>query len=114
MVTVLPFDAMRSSPTAVCFLGEEHGEPGVSFFVTDTPPGGGPSLHTHPYAEVFVVLEGRSTFRLGDEELLVEAGNVVVVPPETPHGFTNRTEEPLRQVNIHPRDRMETTWLEDG
>jgi mannose-6-phosphate isomerase-like protein (cupin superfamily) len=114
MATVLPFADIMSSPTAACFLGSEHGEPGVSFFVTDTPPGRGPSLHTHPYAEVFIVLEGRSTFRVGDEELLVDAGHVVVVPPETPHGFTNGTQDPLRQVNIHPRDRMETTWLEEG
>jgi quercetin dioxygenase-like cupin family protein len=111
MPTVMPFSEIMSSPTAACFIGAEHGEPGVSFFVTDTPPGHGPSLHTHPYAEVFVVLDGVSTFRVGDDELRVEAGHVVVVPPETPHGFTNHTQERLRQVNIHPVDEMQTTWL---
>jgi quercetin dioxygenase-like cupin family protein len=112
MATVIPFDEIKSSPAAACFLGGEHGDPGVSFFVTRTPPGGGPSLHTHPYAEVFIVLEGQSTFLLGDEEQLVDAGHVVVVPAGAPHGFTNRTEATLHQVNIHPRDEMDTTWLE--
>ena len=113
MATVIALEDIKSSPTAACFLGRDHGEPGVSFFVTRTPPGGGPTLHTHPYAEVFVVIEGQSTFRLGDEELTVDAGQVVVVPPGAPHGFTNRTQDVLLQVNIHPRDEMETTWLDE-
>jgi hypothetical protein len=46
MAAVIPFDEIKSRPTAVCFPGGEHGDPGVSSFVTRTPPGGGPSLHT--------------------------------------------------------------------
>jgi quercetin dioxygenase-like cupin family protein len=111
MATVIPFAEIMSSPTAACFTGAEHGDPGVSFFVTDTPPGKGPSLHTHPYPELFIVLDGVSTFAVGDTEVQVEAGNVLIVPPETPHGFTNRTQERLRQVSIHPADEMATTWL---
>ena len=43
----------RVSPTACLFEGEEHGV-GISAFIVDSTPGLGPSLHVHPYAEVFV------------------------------------------------------------
>jgi hypothetical protein len=45
----LPGDTSRQ------FEGYHYGAVDVSFFVSATPPGRGPSLHTHPYAEVFVV-----------------------------------------------------------
>ena len=32
---------------------------------------------------------GQATFVLGDETVVVEAGHVVVGPPDVPHGFTN-------------------------
>ncbi|WP_338688496.1 hypothetical protein V5279_23970 [Bradyrhizobium sp. 26S5] len=33
-----------------------------SVIVVDMPPGPGPALHRHPYAETFVVLEGRAVY----------------------------------------------------
>jgi hypothetical protein len=41
--------------------GQEHGV-AVSAFVVDSGPGMGPSLHVHPYPEVFIVHEGQATF----------------------------------------------------
>ena len=38
--------------------GFERGA-GISLFVVDSPPGGGPALHRHEYEEVFVVHEGQ-------------------------------------------------------
>src|SRR2546423_6229697 len=95
------------------FEGHRHGGSDVSFFVTNAAPGSGPKLHTHPYSEVFVVQEGEATFTAGDEEVVVTGGQVVVVPPETPHRFENTGEETLRQVSIHDAGQMQTTWLED-
>ena len=46
-------------------VGAEHGLPVTILFV-DAPPGRGPSLHRHPYAELFIVQEGEVTFTLGD------------------------------------------------
>jgi mannose-6-phosphate isomerase-like protein (cupin superfamily) len=39
---------------------------------------------------------------------------MVVVPPDTAHGFTGLGPGRLRMVTIHGSPRMETTWLEDG
>jgi mannose-6-phosphate isomerase-like protein (cupin superfamily) len=43
-------------------------------------------LHSHPTMyENYYVLSGRAVYRVGEEEYEVEAGDMVVVPPATPH-----------------------------
>ena len=82
-------DLRRPRPPQL-FEGAKHGDGmAVSFFVTAHPPGEGPDLHFHPYAEAFLVQEGEATFTAGDEQVEAPAGQFVVVPPETPHGFEN-------------------------
>lgn len=105
-------DLSRSSSVAL-FEGHRHGDVDLSFFVTDTPPGGGPRLHVHPYAEVFLVESGEATFTAGGEERVVSGGHVVVVPPETAHRFENTGEDALRVVSIHPSGEVLQTDLED-
>lgn len=101
-------------PTANEFEGEDHGGLGVSFLLVDAAPGDGPALHKHAYAEVFIVLEGEATFIAGDEERRVQAGEIVVVPGDTPHRFFNAGSGPLRQVDIHTSPRFVTEWLDAG
>jgi mannose-6-phosphate isomerase-like protein (cupin superfamily) len=110
---VIPLDEIRSSPTAALFEGDKQGDGvPVSSFIVNTPPGKGPRLHVHPYGEVFVVNEGQATFTAGDEEVVVAAGNVVVVPPETPHKFVNSGDHTLRMVTIHANGTMIQTDLD--
>jgi mannose-6-phosphate isomerase-like protein (cupin superfamily) len=94
------------------FIGEEHGGTGISLIFVEAAPGRGPSLHKHDYAEVFIVQEGRATFRAGDDELELGPGQIVVVPAGVPHGFKNTGDGPLRQVDIHLNPRFVTEWLE--
>src|SRR3954464_12578280 len=103
MAQIHELDELRRSPTAALFEGERHGDGiAVSMFVTDYPHGRGPDLHEHPYAEMFLVEQGTATFTAGDEQLVVEAPRVVVVPPRTPHGFKNTGEGILHVVSVHP------------
>jgi mannose-6-phosphate isomerase-like protein (cupin superfamily) len=88
------------------FEGYRYGDVGVSFFLVDSPPGGGAVLHTHPYEEVFLTLEGEATFTVGDATIEVGAGQVVVAPAGVPHKFVNSGTGPLRQVDIHPSGRI--------
>jgi mannose-6-phosphate isomerase-like protein (cupin superfamily) len=110
MPTVTSVEDLRLSPTAALFQGRE--EIPVSMFITRYEHGQGPSLHRHPYAEVFVVQTGTATFTVGDEELVVEAGNLTIVPPETPHGFENRGTDVLRVLSVHPSPTVQQTDLE--
>ncbi len=91
------------------FEGYRYGDVGVSFFLVDSPPGGGAVLHTHPYEEIFVTLEGEATFTVGDATIEVGAGQVVVAPAGVPHRFVNSGSGPLRQVDIHPSGRIQQT-----
>jgi mannose-6-phosphate isomerase-like protein (cupin superfamily) len=95
------------------FQGRDHGEIGVSAIIVDGPPGSGPRLHKHPYAEVFVILEGQATFTAGEDVIEAIGGQIVVVPAGVPHKFVNSGTGPLRQVDIHPSGQFITEWLED-
>ncbi len=109
---ILRFDELRNANNSLEFEGVDHGDAGVSFFLVDAAAGRGPSLHTHDYAEVFIVLEGQATFRGAGGEREVGAGSIVVVPAGEPHGF-KASGEGSRQVNIHASPRFVTEWLEE-
>jgi quercetin dioxygenase-like cupin family protein len=105
-VTDLP-----SSATAARFEGADHGGE-VSFFLNHNPPGVGTSLHRHPYAETFIVQAGTATFTVDGATIEATEGDIVSVPPNTPHGFVNSGATELRQIGIHAAAAMETEWLE--
>lgn len=110
MATVIPIEDLKVSPTAALFEGSD--EIGASMFVTEYPERGqGPELHWHPYPEVFVVQDGTAVFTAGDEDLTVPAGNIVIVPAHTNHGFKSAADETLRVVSVHPRGKIEQTWV---
>ncbi len=97
------------------FEGYRYGDVGVSFFLVDSPPGGGSRLHKHPYEEVFVTLEGEATFTVGEATIEASAGQIVVAPAGVPHKFVNSGSGPLRQVDIHPSGRIrQENILEDS
>ena len=109
---VIRNDELAQSNNSLEFEGADHDGVGVSFFLVDAAPGRGPSLHTHDYPEVFIMLEGQATFRGPDGDVEVGAGQVVVVPAGEPHGF-NASGEGSRQMNIHVSARFVTQWLEE-
>ena len=98
--------------TAHDLIGEQHGDVGVSVIFTHAPPGRGPSLHTHPYAELLILLEGKARVFDGENERDITPGDIVIIEPGEPHGFKNTGETPLRQIDIHASPRFVTEWLE--
>ncbi len=108
---VITADDLPGSENSIRFDGHAHGA-NVSFFIARNLSGTGPELHRHPYEETFIILEGEGRFTVGDVEVEAGAGEIVVVRAETPHKFVNIGDGRLRSVNIHPRERMETEWLE--
>jgi quercetin dioxygenase-like cupin family protein len=64
----------------------------------------GADLHVHRlHTDVFYVLEGELTVRLGpdDEQVTVRAGTLARVPPLVVHGFRNASDADVRYLNFH-------------
>jgi quercetin dioxygenase-like cupin family protein len=63
----------------------------------------GADLHIHRHhVDVFYVLAGELTVRLGaDETVPAPAGTFVCVPPLVVHGFRNGSDAELRYLNFH-------------
>ncbi len=69
-------------------------------YATDTV-GEGPTLHVHPYDELFTVQQGRARFTVGDDTIDAEAGDVVLGPANVPHGYQNLGPGRLDTLDIH-------------
>jgi mannose-6-phosphate isomerase-like protein (cupin superfamily) len=110
-VRVVRQDELPLSNIARELVGTDHGGLGACIIFVDAPPGRGPSPHTHPYEEVLVILDGEASVMAGERELVVGAGDVVIVPANTPHAFTNTGGGPLRQIDIHLSPSFSTEWL---
>jgi mannose-6-phosphate isomerase-like protein (cupin superfamily) len=108
---VVGLDELPATATARELGGADHGGAGVCLIFVDAPRGNGPSLHRHPYEEIFVVKEGEARFTADGEERVVRAGEVVIVPAGVAHGFVNSGGGPLRQLDIHVSPRFDTEWL---
>jgi mannose-6-phosphate isomerase-like protein (cupin superfamily) len=93
-------------------VGDDFGGIPACVIFVNAEPGRGPSLHQHPYTELFFVLEGEATFSDGADERVIGAGEVVIVPPEQPHAFVNSGQSTLRQIDVHLSPRFVTDWLE--
>lgn len=102
----LPFAGMSHE-----FVGETQGAP-ISAYLVNAKPGQGPPLHIHPYEEVAFVIEGTATITIGDEQRVVTAGGIAVIPAETPHRFVNSGDTMLHQIDVHASPRFIQTDLE--
>ncbi|WP_241523997.1 cupin domain-containing protein [Oceaniglobus indicus] len=81
------------------------------FFETEEV-GKGPKLHWHPYAEIFIILEGSAAYTIGDQQLTAHAGDVLVGPATIPHSFRNLGPGRLRTLDVHMSDCWVQTDLE--
>jgi quercetin dioxygenase-like cupin family protein len=70
----------------------------------------GADLHVHRrHTDLFYVLEGELTVRLGpeDEAVVVPEGTLARVPPNVVHGFRNGSDAEVRYLNLHaPGERF--------
>ncbi len=56
---------LQGTQIAKEFEGSRFGGTQDTFLLVEAPPGTGPRLHSHPYDEVFITLEGQATFTAG-------------------------------------------------
>ncbi len=91
---------------------ELPGGANISIILESTSKVGvGPRLHQHPYAETFIIRRGSATFTVGADQIEAHAGQVLVVPAQTPHKFSTGSQG-YEAVHIHANPRFVTEWLE--
>jgi mannose-6-phosphate isomerase-like protein (cupin superfamily) len=90
---------------------ELPGGANISIILESTTKAGvGPRLHKHPYAETFIIRCGWATFTVGSEQFRGHAGQVLVVPADTPHKFSTGPDG-YEGVHIHAGVKFVTEWL---
>lgn len=94
--------ALGPSEVVIKATGEDTGG---TFFLSETtiaPGFAGPPPHTHERLhDMFYVLAGTLTVRLGDDTAEAGPGTFVCVPPGVVHTFSNPGDEPVRLLNFN-------------
>jgi mannose-6-phosphate isomerase-like protein (cupin superfamily) len=74
---------------------------------------GSPPKHLHADAnEIQYILEGTGTIWLGDKEVTVKPGDLVIIPKGTPHGGTKPVGRTIKAIAIKtPPQRPDDTKL---
>ena len=89
--------AMGSLFEHLLTASESEGLLGIS--MVTQPPGIATPLHQHTNeAEAFLVLEGRVSYRAGDETFELDDGCFIYLPRSVPHAFRIRGTTPARFV----------------
>jgi len=65
-----------------------------------TLPGHTVPMHSHKHEQIGVIYSGKAKLRIGDEERIVNKGDLYCIPANTPHGDTCLGEEPFVMLDI--------------
>jgi mannose-6-phosphate isomerase-like protein (cupin superfamily) len=70
-------------------VSAECGAAQLCIFEQQVAPGTGAPTHSHPVEEVLTVREGEADMWIGDDHITVLAGQSLLIPAGTLHGFRN-------------------------
>ncbi|MFD1148294.1 cupin domain-containing protein [Saccharothrix hoggarensis] len=108
----LPTVQIDGEVAAHIFDGSAHGTTS-SAFIVDVAVGKGPRRHSHPYDEIFIIIEGRVSVEADGEVREAGPEDVLIVRTGVPHAFTNLGPGNARMVNIHVTDKVVTEFPAD-
>ena len=89
-------------------IDADDGAPNFCMRVFEVAAGASIPLHTHVWEHEIFVLSGKGALLREDGETPVVKENVIFVPPNLPHGFANKGDEPLRLICLIPIMTVET------
>lgn len=71
--------------------------------------------HFHSVSEnIYFVLSGTLCLRLEDEDLIVEAGHAVFIPPRVPHAVWNTGDSEARLLEIYAPPNADLVLVEES
>jgi quercetin dioxygenase-like cupin family protein len=87
-------------------------------FEASSSPGFGPPLHSHPYRELFYVLEGEYEFTVKQDaelrSIVGKPGTAISVDADVPHTFRNAGDAQGRLLFVHIPAALEEFFEEYG
>ena len=99
---------MRLKVNFPFFLGTGTKSTAVVYF--EIEPGHRLGTHTDSAEEVLLVLEGEAEVSLEDEQGLLSAGEMALVPAMVPHGLRNAGDETVRVVGFFSSNVVVSTF----
>ena len=84
-----PTEPWRPGVQTRMLISALNGSSQLCMFEQWVAPGNGAPTHSHPVEEVLTVREGEAEMWLGDERGIVKAGQSLIVPAGSMHGFRN-------------------------
>src|SRR5579862_4601171 len=89
-------------------------QPSLSMGIYSLAAGALDPQQPHTEDEVYYVVSGQGSMRLGNETILVKAGAVIFVPANEPHRFFNITEDLTILVIFAPAEYTLAAKLEEN
>ena len=89
-------------------IGNDEGTTPVRTGIQTAQPGYEAPLHSHPYVEIIHILEGSAEAWIEGREsepIVLEQGDTLSIPPDTPHSFRVRGDRVLRLLGTHASPR---------
>jgi len=59
-----------------------------------------PNLHSHPEEQLTYILTGKAEFVLGEEVLMLKAGDLLLIPPGVPHSLKVLGDETVLNIDV--------------
>ncbi|CAM5646585.1 cupin domain-containing protein [Streptomyces glaucescens] len=109
----LPTIQINGEVAAHILNASKHEGLSVSAFIVDVAADAGPPRHSHPYEEIFIVVDGTVRLEAGGEKIDATPEDIVVVPADVPHKFTALGPGRARMVNIHAAVEVVTEFVPD-
>ena len=110
-----PTVAFTGGATYQLIIGDDTGAGlPIRTGIQTSPPGYQTALHSHPYAEVLTVLEGRGEAWLADQDgvVVLEPGVSITFPANRVHAFRVVGEQPLVTYGIHTVGKRIVNYVE--
>jgi quercetin dioxygenase-like cupin family protein len=93
---------VRDGVTRQVFSGE-----GATLAWTTLEPGHTPRPHSHHYEQIVYIMSGRARFVVGEEEVELGPGGMVLIPPDVEHYAETVGDEPCVDLSIFTPKREE-------
>ena len=85
-------------------IGDDAGATPLRTGIQTAQPGYVAPMHSHPYVEILHILDGTAEAWIDGQEdraVVLEKGDTLALPPETPHSFRVVGDRVLRLLGTH-------------